>query len=245
MYLPISILEKVGNIPNRTVDVHTVLGYLLSFKKDVTKLSQLEINSLYKKLTKFPSGMLSNFQMVFENDYISPLFEKYSIEFPQITFDNIPKDLKDFNKLYEGILNIKELDMTRYFDSLFPNEEEGVIHLSKKSEESTEAEEDLEKLKYTLSKKDVFSEEFEVNSQNNSIARLNKLNYLTSGTLKNNLIVFNITNYILNVRGGITDEVLNMDIAEANALGGSLGKANKLVSEYIFKNFDELSENFF
>lgn len=255
MYLPLSVLEKISKIPNRTMGLTTVLGYLLNFKKkDFTELNQIQFNKLYSRLAKLPTGVLSNFQVTAEQDYLAPAFERYNIDFPQVTFEDMPKDLDEFNKLYKDILYIREMNLTRYFDSLFPSEKDGVEEIGI---EDIKIEEDSEKLTYALCKKEVFDnteeviidEEFEVNSQRNSVLRSEKVPYLTSGSIKTYLVTFNAWNYILNKKGKIDDEslksIMTLDIAEVNAIGNIVGRANRIVSDFVAKNFDDLSENFF
>ncbi len=248
MHLPVRILKFIGKLPDRELAAEVILGSLLKEEGKELKfkeMTQLKFNSWYFKLKSFPARKLAQFKTKFE-DYLSEVFEEYSLDFPAVELGKEPSEFKDFKELYGTYIDIKEREIAKYFDSLFPSVEEGT-HVLKP--EVLKEENSAETLPYTLKKLDIFTEKLVVNSQSNSVKRMSKIPEITNSHIKSLYFVFNINSYILSQKEELTDitldVVLDKDIAELNALGVSVEKANKVLIDFMFKNFDTMSDSFF
>jgi len=256
MYLPAKLLTLINDLPKNTVPLEALFGSLLSRTDEDTEEKLQEIDKdkfidIAASLQKFPPAVLSRYAQIFKEDYLADTFKDYACELDpegakEGAIDEL-KELTDFHQYHRNQIQIRELNMVKYFDTLLTDGEN--------SDTSDDTESKGERLEYKVTPNDSEGNPSGIEltlsliSQRDSLIRIKKLESLVTGPAARYFFVSNILDYALKMPGELTKEnlegLLKEDIAVLNGKGFLSKRTSQRVTSFLMTNFDKLSASFF
>ena len=256
MYLPAKLLTFINDLPKDSVPIEALFGCLLArgeetSEEELQAIDKDKLISIAASLGKYPPAVLSRYEKAFKEDYLADTFKEYAYQLDPKNakdgdLDNL-KELADFHRYYNDQIQIQELGMVKYFDTLLTDGESTTPAEDKESKG--------ERLEYKVVPKDEkgtpsgLELSLSLVSQRDSLVRLKKLSYLATGAAARHFFVSNALDYALKVTGELTakelENLLKEDIAILNGKGYLSKRTSQKVTNFLMTNFDKLSASFF
>jgi hypothetical protein len=238
--LPIKAIQTFEKLVETTLTPEVFLGSLLMADLPQEKWNdmalQIRINTFVKKTQSLAGTILSRRSGQYE-EYLLNEFDK---KVPTRQQYSIPDTYEAFNKEYGDMIQISDIAISKYFDSIFNGEEleDGKGYAS---------------LDFVLKLKDGSNIRAHLLSNSTTAAMVDKLNKFFNPRRYGDSRVFtNIASYVvftaspddLNNEAYFT-ELLKKDISEINALGYALSLSGGILGRFLESNTRELFKRFF
>jgi len=237
--LPLKSLSMFEKVKEVSITSDTFFGGLLSADMAKEKWNEpgllIKINSFLKRTQKLGTPILTRLAVKY-NEYLQETYDSKII--PRSNFP-VADSYEEFCKEYKGFITISDIDIQKYFDSVFTD----------KMEDSP----DYAKLSFVVHTKDGDSIQAVMHSNDVSSAMVAKIHELFSTSRLGNSRVFtNIASYILYTSSqsdleneDYIDNIMSLDLAETNARGYMLSLAGSVIGKFLEQSSMDMFKNFF